>query len=237
MSSKLARYVDHRAQHLCPSRKTLECSFLDGSKDEWADERQLDSKPPFFFRQALSKSLLHCLLAQQHQPSEHVCSGLQISSDKISKCATFHDGLSPWMGDGTALEYSNTLVQKYPFAPKACQCPPCLPPCRNIRTWCISHYHFRVTKVGKNLHIYKKFCNFVVEKWVRDCQTDKMPMHKGIAVFLETDKTDKRLTWFRLVLAVEMTNSLENLCRIQLICRKFSREFHARTADSVEWQL
>jgi len=50
-------------------------------------------------------------------------------------------------------------------------------------------------------------------------------MYKGIAVFLETDKTDNRLTWFRLVLAVEMENSLENFSRIQLIIAKFSREF------------
>ena len=50
-------------------------------------------------------------------------------------------------------------------------------------------------------------------------------MYKGIAVFLETDKTDNRLTWFRLVLAVEMENSLENFSRIQLISEKFSREF------------
>jgi hypothetical protein len=61
-----------------------------------------------------------------------------------------------------------------------------------------------------------------------------MPMYKGIAVFLETGKTDKRLTGIRLVLAVETENSLENLCRIQLISGKFSREFHARTADSGE---
>ena len=50
-------------------------------------------------------------------------------------------------------------------------------------------------------------------------------MYKGVAVFLETDKTDSRLTVFGLVSAIEMTNSLENLCRIQLISGKFSREF------------
>ena len=52
-----------------------------------------------------------------------------------------------------------------------------------------------------------------------------MPMYKGVAVFSETVKTDSRLTVFGLVSAVEMKNSLENLCRIQLISRKFSREF------------
>jgi len=57
----------------------------------------------FFFRQALSKSLLHRLLAQQYQPSEHLRSGFQISSDEICQCATFHDGLPPWMGRRTAV--------------------------------------------------------------------------------------------------------------------------------------
>ena len=52
-----------------------------------------------------------------------------------------------------------------------------------------------------------------------------MPMYKGFSVFFETGKTDRRLTGFRLVLAVETANSLENLCRIQLISGKFSREF------------
>ena len=42
-------------------------------------------------------------------------------------------------------------------------------------------------------------------------------MYKGVAVFSETVKTDSRLTVFGLVSAVEMKNSLENLCRIQLI--------------------
>ena len=50
-------------------------------------------------------------------------------------------------------------------------------------------------------------------------------MHKGIAVILETVKTDRRLTGFRLVLALKMANSLENFSRIQLISEKFSREF------------
>ena len=50
-------------------------------------------------------------------------------------------------------------------------------------------------------------------------------MYKGVAVFSETVKTDSRLTVLGLVLAVEMANSLENLCRIQLISGKFSREF------------
>ena len=56
-------------------------------------------------------------------------------------------------------------------------------------------------------------------------------MYKGIAVFLETDKTDNRLTWFRLVLAVEMENSLENFSHIQLISAKFSREFQELTRE------
>ena len=37
-------------------------------------------------------------------------------------------------------------------------------------------------------------------------------MYKGVAVFSETVKTDSRLTVFGLVSAVEMKNSLENLC-------------------------
>ena len=58
-----------------------------------------------------------------------------------------------------------------------------------------------------------------------------MPIYKGIAVFLESDTTDTRLTRSRSVPAVFTYNSLENLSRIQLISRKFSREFRTNKAD------
>ena len=49
---------------------------------------------------------------------------------------------------------------------------------------------------NNNAHICIKFIRKHCKKREIDCHTDTKPMNKGIAVFLETDKTDTRLTRF-----------------------------------------
>ena len=114
MSSKLARHIDHCAQHLCPSCPSLECSFFTGAKDEWAHERQMDCQPSFFCRQTISKPLLHCLLAQQHHPTEHLRSGLQITPFQISYRSTLHDGLPTRLGERAAVAINITYQYDTP---------------------------------------------------------------------------------------------------------------------------
>jgi len=89
----------HRPQLLCPPCPTLECTLCRASKDNFTDAPAMDNQFQFPDRPSLSSTLLHRLLAQQHQSPEHFCSGLQIPSNETSLCATHHDGLSPWMGE------------------------------------------------------------------------------------------------------------------------------------------
>ena len=112
MSSKLARHIDHCSQHLCPSCPSLECSFFVGSKNKWAHERQMDCQPSFFFRQTVSQPLLHCLLAQQHQSSEHFCWGPQVASCQISHSATLYDGLPLRLGERAAVAMKHFTTKR-----------------------------------------------------------------------------------------------------------------------------
>ena len=61
--------------------------------------RVMEEKSQFPHRPSLSATLLHCLLAQQHQSPEHLRSGLQIALEQIPNGAALHDGFSPWVGE------------------------------------------------------------------------------------------------------------------------------------------
>ena len=63
---------------------------------------------------------------------------------------------------------------------------------QKLETKQLYHPNYR----DKNAVYMHKICKFVAEKREIDCHTDTKPMNKGIAVFLETDKTDTRLTRF-----------------------------------------
>ena len=67
--------------------------------EEQAIAPTMDKKSQFPHRPSLSATLLHCLLAQQHQSPEHLRSGLQIALDQIPNGAALHDGFSPWVGE------------------------------------------------------------------------------------------------------------------------------------------
>ena len=95
----------------------------------------------------------------------------------------------------------------------------------------VKNLHFSNAFPAKNLHCSNNpldiYAVFVLKTWkfcVRDWQTDKSPMHKGLAVFFETVKTDRRLTAF-------MPNNSCIFARTSCRNEKFSREFWAYTAD------